>query len=127
MRPIKTGNKHTVNLWESTPSLEQLGVYAFLIRSLRDMPGDCVVFEFYKDTPQEFGGLVFIRMCRSGRRIYAEAQVNEEITKLYARSMTEEQAAELVYLDLSCPGGFVNREKWRNITKQGSPKYWHEA
>ena len=89
----------TVDLSDGNPTREQTALFAEMIRSLRNLPTEFLIFDFMYagDRPGRQQGMVFCQMCRKGKRIRAEIRMDgPEEWRLYAMSLETDEAVKLL-------------------------------
>ena len=75
----ETGISHFIDLNGSHPSEEQVAIYAVLIRSLRDIAYEHIVFDFEDpDVPENLRrGLAFFQICVAhGQTMHVEIRID---------------------------------------------------
>lgn len=93
---IPAGVNHEINLRDSKPTEEQKKVYEQMIRSLRPLPSEYIIFDFLdadkKDKEQI--GLVFFQVCREkDGKIDAEMRLDtKQGRKMYGIDVDDDQA-----------------------------------
>ena len=89
------GISHSVNLIDAEPTSEQIAVYSVLIRSLRNLPYEHVVFDF-QESDKADPGLQYYQLCRGEKELHVEVCINAPSFKMYAKTVKDEEAIELL-------------------------------
>lgn len=89
------GISHSVNLIDAEPTSEQIAVYSVLIRSLRNLPYEHVVFDF-QESDKADPGLQYYQLCRDEKELHVEVCINAPSFKMYAKTVKDEEAIELL-------------------------------
>ena len=114
-----------VDLEDSRPSLEQIGAYGSLIRGLRDLPFEHVVFSFMDPEQEKSGqtGLVFFQVCRyGGGDVIAEMRLAARSgEKLFRLRCHEDQAVKYLE-DILTNGAVPDPDGWQDITRDVFPE-----
>lgn len=122
---IPAGVSVTVDLEDSRPSLEQIGAYGSLIRGLRDLPFEHVVFSFMDPEQEKSGqtGLVFFQVCRyGGGDVIAEMRLAARSgEKLFRLRCHEDQAVKYLE-DILTNGAVPDPDGWQDITRDVFPE-----
>ena len=109
------GISHTVDLTDATPTEEQIAIYAVLIRSLRDLAYEHILFEFRKCDGTACG-LQFFQLCRDGKGIHAEIRTDEPDFTMYSRTMNDDEAVTLLR-EMIETRKTPDISDWENITE----------
>ena len=121
---IPAGVSVTVGLEDSKPSPEQIGAYGSLIRSLRDLPFEHVVFTFMDPEEEKSGqtGPVFFQACRyEGEDVIAEMRLAARSgAKMFRLRCHEDQAVKYLE-DILTKGVVPDPDEWQDITRDVFP------
>lgn len=88
-----------INLIDAEPTEEQIALFAVMIRAMRDIPTEHVIFDFMNANygPGMQQGLVFYQVCRAGKKIHAEIRIDRaEGRFMYSTTMEDDEATELL-------------------------------
>ncbi len=113
------GVSHNISLISAQPSKEQIALYSVLIRSLRDLPYEHVIFVFQDCDKLENpdGQLAYYQICVHHNNIL-RTEIGTGPTsnwKLYARESTVTEAIDMFKL-LNETRKVPSLEGWRDIT-----------
>lgn len=90
------GVSHKVNLIDAEPGPELAAVYAVMIRALRDLPYEHIIFEFQDCDARGNTGLIFLQMCRDGKQLHVEVRADEPDFTMYATKLTDEETISIL-------------------------------
>ena len=109
-----------ISLIDDDPTEEQAVLFERLIRSLRDMPTEFLIFEFRnaKNGPGEQQGLVFFQLCRENGAIHSEVRIDrKDGIHMYARRMNDGETIGLLrWMIRTRTAPDING--WEDITEQ---------
>ena len=96
------GIAHVITIYSSVPSVEQIAIYSVLIRSLRELKDEYIIFEF-EDCDKDTNGiddLIFYQLCVDhDRTMHVEFRLGPPGKwRLYARECSVEEAVDLFNL-----------------------------
>ncbi len=109
-----------INLIGVEPTGKQETLFVKLVRSLEDVPGEFIIFEFMnaKNGPDTQQGLVFYQLCRDGRKLHGEVRIDTpEGRRMYARDMEEREALDLLHWTIRTRKA-PDIRGWEDITEE---------
>lgn len=116
---IPAGITHELDLKDSAPSEEQITAYGNMMRSLRDLPEEHIIFDFM-DADKEDGeqeGLVFIQASRaSDNELDFEIRVDTESRRRMYQMITDDNQAVNIMEHILLTKEVPELEAWEEIT-----------
>ena len=112
------GISHQITIYDGQPTEEQLAIYAVLIRSLRDLPYEHIIFEFADcDEITDENELAFFQVCvHHDDLMRVEFRTGPENNgKLFKKECSADEAIELLRT-INASRKAPDREGWENIT-----------
>lgn len=121
---IPSGISQTFHLKDSNPTAEQIELYGRMIRSMRPLPCEYIIFSFQGSDKglEDEPGLQFYQVCREkDGRIDAEIRIDSDSDrKMYRRYVNDDQAVAIMKQILET-GEAPDPEDWKDITEKVFP------
>ena len=101
------------------PDKEELSKYESILRNLRDIPDEFVVFDFMDDEDQIQNGLCFYQVCVDHEDVLrTEVNIREnEAVKMYARESTRDEAINILRCAVKGED-YMKLPGWRDVTEE---------
>ena len=117
---VPLGVSTFVDLIDSRPTDAQLQAYAHMIRALRDLPYEHIVFTFMNPdrNDREQLGLVFYQLARAGEdAVVAEVRLDTKKGRRMYRLETNEDRAAAILNEIIIMDGAPDLTEWTDITE----------
>lgn len=97
---VPDGASTVINLFNSRPTEQQIGLYCAMMSSLCDMRHEHIIFDLMKPgkAPGEQKGLMFLQVCRAAEgKLHLEVRIDTaRAFTMYATEKTQEEAAQVL-------------------------------
>ena len=117
---IPAGISNEVNLIDSKPTDVQLKSYEYMVRALRDLPFERIVFTFMNPHKKDFEqlGLVFYQVVRRKQdSIVAEIRLDTKEGRKMYRLVTDDDRAIAILHEIIIMDSVPDLSDWQDITE----------
>lgn len=117
---LPAGVSTEIDLENSQPTAQQLVNYEQMIRNLRYLPGEHLIFDFLDADKEDCEqiGLVFYQVCRAkDHSIHAEIRMDTKDGRRLYRTFCEEDGAVAILDDLVLKNDIPDLDYWEDFTE----------